>query len=357
MDLTHVGLSISTRRKLASIVLVVIIFAVLTGLLALLHGRQVVFGVLDGVFVGVGVGLFEQFYVQSARGRWFRNIHPLRSITIYTIVVAILLITASNMAHLLLRGVYNSPVPYGRLVLALPQVIAIAVFGIVVMRAVHFIGIDTLFHLMIGTYHRPVIEKKVIVFLDINDSTGLAERLGDMQIKALVGKFLFDISKPITDHGGEIYLYKGDGLIALWNWQEAVRGSTILRAIDAIFANVRREQERYQRQFGVAPTFRIGVHGGDVVVSEQGDTKRSIGIYGITINIASRMEEAAKAHHVLCAISGDVAQALSQSENRLHLIGSEKIKGISTEIPIFEYRIAAELIAMPPERSLKLRLG
>ena len=30
-----------------------------------------------------------------------------------------------------------------------------------------------------------------------------------------------------------------------------------------------------------------------------------------TINIASRMEEAAKAHGVACAISGDVAQALS----------------------------------------------
>ncbi len=178
-----------------------------------------------------------------------------------------------------------------------------------------------------------------------------------MQIKALVGKFLFDISRPITDHGGEIYLYKGDGLIALWNWQEAVRGSTILRAIDAIFANVRREQERYQRQFGVAPTFRIGVHGGDVVVSEQGDTKRSIGIYGITINIASRMEEAAKAHHVPCAISGDVAQALAQSEDRLHLIGSEKIKGISAEIPIFEYRVAAEPVAAPARRGLKLRVG
>jgi class 3 adenylate cyclase len=118
------------------------------------------------------------------------------------------------------------------------------------------------------------------LFLDINNSTGLSERLGAVQIKSLVGKFLFDISKPITDYGGEIYLYKGDGLIALWNWNEAIRGNRILRAIDAVFASVARERPEYQRQFGVVPRFRIGVHGGEVVVSEQGDTKRAIGVYG-----------------------------------------------------------------------------
>ena len=134
----------------------------------------------------------------------------------------------------------------------------------------------------------------MLLFLDINNSTGLAERLGAVQIKSLVGKFLFDISKPITDHGGEIYLYKGDGLIALWNWDEAIRGNKILRAIDAVFAAVRREEVAYLREFGVVPRFRVGVHGGEVVVSEQGDTKRAIGVYGSTINIAARMRRSSQ---------------------------------------------------------------
>jgi adenylate cyclase len=202
-----------------------------------------------------------------------------------------------------------------------------------------------------------VVEQKVLVFVDINNSTGLAERLGALKIKSLVGKFLFDISKPITDYGGEIYLYKGDGLIAIWDWQEAVHNDKILRAIDAVFAAVSRERGRYLAQFGVAPTFRIGVHGGDVVVSEQGDTKRSIGIYGSAINIASRMEEAAKAHRVLCAISGDVAQVLSDSRDRLHSIGSEKIKGISAELPISQYRIAGEPVAVPLEETWNINSG
>jgi adenylate cyclase len=121
------------------------------------------------------------------------------------------------------------------------------------------------------------------MFLDINGSTALAARLGAFTITALVGKFLFDISKPITDSGGQIYLYKGDGLIALWDWNTAIRGNKILRAVDGIFAAVRREHDECRRQFGVVPTFRVGV-------------------YGDPINIAARMEDAAREHEVACVI-------------------------------------------------------
>jgi adenylate cyclase len=339
-------ISISTRRKLVSILLAVVIFAVLAGLTTLAKGRPVVFGVTNAILVGTGVGLFEQFYVQSLRGRWFRNIHPLASIAIYTVVVAILFVLSINLTHLILYPFYELPVPWAHLPLLLPVVVAFSVIGIVVMRAVHFIGIDTLFHLMIGTYHRPVIQQKVLVFIDINNSTALAERLGALTIKSLVGKFLFDISKPITDHGGEIYLYKGDGLIAIWDWHEAIDHDKLLQALDAVFAAVRREEGRYLAQFGVVPRFRIGVHGGDVVVSEQGDTKRSIGIYGSTINLASRMEEAAKTHGVACVVSGNLAKALSDPAGRLHLIGHERVEGIAAEIPIYEFREAVP--AVPP---------
>jgi adenylate cyclase len=348
MILAPSHISISTRRKLSSILLAVTIFALLAGLTSFATRGSVTYAIIDSILIGSGVGLFEQFYVQSLRGRWLRSMHPLLSISIYTAFVAVLFVVAIHLSHLLTGELDTLPKAYRRLPFALPLVIAFSVIGIVVMRTVHFIGIDTLFHLMIGTYHRPVIQEKVLLFLDINNSTGLAERLGAVQIKSLVGKFLFDISKPITDHGGEIYLYKGDGLIALWNWDEAIRGNKILRAIDAVFASVRREEPAYQRQFGVVPRFRVGLHGGEVVVSEQGDTKRAIGVYGSTINIAARMEEAAKTHNVACAISGDVAQALADGEHRLLPIGDEQVKGISVEIPIFEYRVDDGRVSGPP---------
>jgi class 3 adenylate cyclase len=276
--------------------------------------------------------------------------HPLKSISIYTLFVVAIFILAVHLVHLALGNLRTLPIVYRRLPSALPIVITYSVIGIVVMRVAHFIGVETLFHLMIGTYHRPVVEERVLMFLDINDSTALAARLGAIETKSFLGKFLFDISAPITNNGGEIYLYKGDGLIALWAWREAVSGGRILQAIDAVFTAVQRERAAYLDQFGIVPDFRIGVHGGEVVVSEQGDTKRAIGIYGNTINIAARMEEAAKAHGVACVISGDVAAALPGSSDRLVPIGHERVRGISLEIPIFEYRVA-DAAAAPAEPS------
>jgi adenylate cyclase len=328
----------TTRGKLVSILLAMAIFAFLGGLTTVAVGRPVSYGIINAVLVGLSVGLFEEFYVQTLRGRWLRRMHPLGSIGIYTLFVVAIFLVAIHLSHLMLGSLGDLPIVYARLPFAIPEFVAFSVVGVIVMRVVHFIGAGTLFHLTVGTYHRPVPEPKVLMFLDINGSTALAARLGAFRITALVGKFLFDISKPITDFGGDIYLYKGDGLIALWDWNTAVRGNKILRAVDGIFAAVRRENDEYHRQFDVAPTFRIGIHGGNVVVSEQGDAKRAIGVYGDPINIAARMEEAARTHNVACVISGYVAEALDDREKRILPIGNETVKGISAPIPIYEYR-------------------
>ena len=330
-----VRLSTSSRRKLTSILLAVAIFVSLAMLTASVLGRPVINGLLNAIIVGTGVGFFEEFYVQSRRGRWLRSMHPLKSILVYALVVVALFLLSILLIRLILWDWNSLPWIYRHFPIVLPIVIAFSVVGIVVMRVAHFIGVETLFHLTIGTYHRPVVEKKVLMFLDINDSTALAVRLGAIEMKSFLGKFLFDISAPITNNGGDIYLFKGDGLIALWPWQEAVSCGKILHAIDAVFAVVQQEHDEYLKQFGVLPAFRIGVHGGEIVISEQGDTKRAIGIYGNTINIAARMEEAAKVHGVACIISGDVAKALPGPPARLVPIGYERGPGDCDRNPNF----------------------
>jgi adenylate cyclase len=262
--------------------------------------------------------------------------HPLRAIAIYILVVMVLYFVALHVTHLLLGRLDDLPAVYRRLPYGLAFFTSFSVVGILMMRVTHFIGLRTLFDLIVGTYHRPVLERKILLFLDINGSTALGETLGALAIRAFVRKFLSDVSQPIVDHGGEIYLYKGDGLVAIWNWADAIRADAILKAVDAMFAVVASERSAYEQAFGAAPGFRIGIHGGEVIVSEQGDTRRSIGIYGDTINIAARMEEAARAHGVRCVISEAVARALAD-RSCVREIGADRVKGISTPIPICEY--------------------
>jgi adenylate cyclase len=325
------------RRKLVFVLVATGVFGCLGAVTTLAVGRPVEIGATNAVLIGAGIGLFEEFYVQSQRGNWLRAMHPLRSIAVYVGVIVVLYLVAVHISHVLLGRLDDLPTVYRRLPYGLTFFTAFSVVGVLILRVIHFIGLENLFHLTVGTYHRPVEERKILLFLDINGSTGLGEKLGALTTRSLVRKFLFDVSQPITDHGGEIYLYKGDGLIAVWNWTTAINGDAILKAVDAMFGAVARERDAYQRLFGVVPSFRIGIHGGSVVVSEQGDTKRSIGIYGDTINIAARMEEAARAHHVPCVLSQTVATAL-MARDRIHEIGNEAVKGISTPIGICEYR-------------------
>ena len=326
----------STRGKLAAVLMTIVIFGCLGAVTTAAVGRPVEIGALNAVLIGTGIGLFEEFYVQSPRGNWMRARHPLRSIFIYIFVVMVLYLVALHVTHVVLGRLDDLPVVYRRLPYGLAFFTAFSIVGILMMRVAHFVGLGTLLDLIIGTYHRPIEERKVLLFLDLNGSTALAERLGALKMRALVRKFLSDLSKPIVDHGGEIYLYKGDGLIAIWNWADAFKRDAILRAVDAMYAAIAGEREAYERLFGAAPAFRVGIHGGDVVVSEQGDAKRSIGIYGDAINIAARMEEAARTHNVRCVVSEIVAGALA---DRTHIreIGEERVKGISVPIAICEY--------------------
>jgi adenylate cyclase len=326
----------TTRRRLAAVLLAMAIFACLGLVTTAAVGRPIEIGALNALLIGAGIGLFEEFYVQSPRGNWMRAMHPLRVIVIEILVVMVLYLVALHITHVVLGRLDDLPVVYRRLPYGLAFFTAFSIVGILMMRVAHFVGLRTLLDLIIGTYHRPVEERKVLLFLDINSSTALSERLGALTMRAFVRKFLSDLSPPIVDHGGDIYLYKGDGLIAIWNWADAFRQDAILRAVDAMFATVAHETEAYQRWFGVVPAFRIGIHGGAVIVSEQGDARRSIGIYGDAINIAARMEEAARAHNVRCVISEVVAGALAD-RTRVRVLGAEQVKGISAPIAICEY--------------------
>jgi adenylate cyclase len=336
-DRNSPSISPTTRRKALLVLVATSIFAGLGFVTTLAAGRPLLLGLSTAILIGLGVGLFEEFYVQSERGNWLRNMHPLRSILVYVCVIILFYFVAAHLIRLVLGRLDDLPTLYRRLPFGIMVFTIFSVVGVLMMRVVHFIGLENLFHLTVGTYHRPIRERKILLFLDINGSTALGERLGALSMRALVKKFLSDLSAPITDHGGDIYLYKGDGLIAIWNWAAATEQQSILRSVDAMYSAIERQRGAYEKTFGVAPSFRIGIHGGDVIVSEQGDAKRSIGIYGDAINIAARMEEVARAHQVRCVVSEAVVTGLGNVD-RLRALGEETVKGISTSIRVYEYQ-------------------
>jgi class 3 adenylate cyclase len=206
-----------------------------------------------------------------------------------------------------------------------------------VLRVITFIGGKNIFYLLVGKYHRPVWERKIFMFLDINGSTKLVDSLGPEKTNLLFGKFMFDASKPIVDNGGEIYRYQGDGFVATWNWEAGMNPAGIFQAVDDLYATVKREREEYEKSYGVCPDFRVGIHGGEIITCEEGDIRRNIAFYGDTINIAARMETKAKEAGVDCVVTSDVAKLFRDTSERLNKLGEESVRGINRNITIYGF--------------------
>jgi len=329
--------ALARNPAFASVAVAILIFTAVGSISAAMLGAPLPQVGVTAVFLGLGVGLFEQFYVQSPAGRGLRRMHPLGSIAIYTAVVCLLLLLASAITHLLFGVIEEMPADLWRLLHAVPIAIGGSLAGILAMRVIGFLGADTLIHLLTGKYYRPALEQRIFLFLDMKNSTAIAERLGAIRAMELIRKFLFDLSKPITDNHGRIYLYVGDGLIAIWDWSDKEAPPRVFRAIDAAFAAVEREADAYRAQFGLVPEFRIGVHGGTVVIAEEGDTRRAIGVFGDPINVAARMEQVAKERGAACIVSADVAREHASGDPRFRTLPPASVRGVKDPVEIYEY--------------------
>jgi class 3 adenylate cyclase len=193
----------------------------------------------------------------------------------------------------------------------LPRIVAIGfaislVFG-ALTEIGRLIGGPVLTSVILGTYHRPVREELIVMFLDIAGSTRLAEEMGELKVHDLITRFFFDIDEPIADHGGTVHAYVGDEVIVSWPvTRDAARNARCLKCFFAIEQRMARLERDYRREFAVVPSFRAGLHAGPVIVSECGDAKRQLAYFGDTMNVAARLCEYCKGAKLLLVASTEL---------------------------------------------------
>jgi len=165
------------------------------------------------------------------------------------------------------------------------------------------LGQNVLFNFAAGRYHRPRIEDRVLLFIDMESSTAIAETLGEIAFVVFLNRFVGDITDPIVMQRGEIHKYVGDELIVTW---PLARGVADARCIRACFDALRRLAARgadYERDFGRRAKFRAALHCGPVVIGELGSVKMEIALLGDTMNTAARIQQACRdtGHRILAS--------------------------------------------------------
>ncbi len=123
-----------------------------------------------------------------------------------------------------------------------------------------------------------------VVFTDLFGSTSVYEALGNAQATQAVTQVTDWIAKTIVEHGGRVVKLLGDGVLALFQNNQA--------AIDAVVEIQRRHQERMAKT-AVAHRLpiRVGISRGDVEIVA-GDC------YGDAVNVAARLSDLSGAHQI-----------------------------------------------------------
>ncbi len=152
------------------------------------------------------------------------------------------------------------------------------------------LGGSTLWALLVGRYLRPTREERLFMFLDLTDSTAIAERLGPFRFTDFKNDFFADVAQPVLTTGGQIYQYVGDEVVITWPMKEGLRNGAFLRCFFLLEDRVQRRAAYYQATYDCVPRFKAGCHGGEVVTAFIGDLKSDLAYSGDVVNTAARIE-------------------------------------------------------------------
>jgi adenylate cyclase len=209
------------------------------------------------------------------------------------------------------------------------------------------LGEGVLFNFIAGRYRRPRIEECALLFIDMESSTAIAERLGETGFLDFLNRFVGDVTGPIVAQLGTIHKYVGDEIIVTWPLAVGIRDGHCVSACFDALAKLDALAAAYVRDFGRRANFRAALHCGPVVIGELGIVKMEIAFLGDTMNTAARMQQACRdtGHRVLASAAlVDRLPALPPGVTKSP-IGQLRLRGKQDEIGLYALAAAAAMRA------------
>jgi adenylate cyclase len=196
-----------------------------------------------------------------------------------------------------------------------------------------------MFWLMLsGEYLRPKIENRIFIFIDINESTSIAEQLGHEKYFRMLRDFFSDITIPVLANDGEIYQYVGDEVLVTWPNTSANKNKS-LKFIRNTHYLLERLGKRYKKKYDHIPKFKAGVHAGEVTAGFVGLIKKELIYSGDTMNTTARIRSMCNDLNESFILSEDFMLDFEQPQNyQIDKIGTMELKGRAEPVKLFSLK-------------------
>ncbi len=190
-----------------------------------------------------------------------------------------------------------------------------------------------------GKYQQPVEEERVFMFLDLKDSTPLAEHLGNVKYSKLIQESFNDLNSIARKYNAEIYQYVGDEIVLTWNNLSQDYNLECIQLFFAFDDLLKARRDFYLEKFGVLPEFKAGCNEGSITATEVGFLKREIAFHGDVINTASRIQKLNSTLGTDILISTEMKSRLPESDNwEIETMGEQKLRGKDQPVEIFKIK-------------------
>ncbi len=171
-----------------------------------------------------------------------------------------------------------------------------------------------------------------VLFADICDSTGMAERLGAWRFSKILSRYYQDMTGAVFDQGGLVNKYLGDGLMAVFGVTRN-KPNPEERALLASLEMLTR-LEAISRAEGEKIEIGVGVNTGPTIAGYLGTEERvEYTVLGDAVNVAQRLQEQARPNRVF--IGAGTRAAINGNFN-FQAVGNVELRGRTHPVETFE---------------------
>jgi len=304
------------------------------------YGSAMIYSIILGVLVGVFYSIIEFIFEKYVSKRIKLWVILVSKTLVYLItIVAVfsfirLLFQVQNDVEVdLSRGWWQKDLSFW--VGILYFVIGSVIFSFIKI-AIEKFGRKNFMNILLGTYKNPKEEKRIFMFLDLKDSTTIAEDLGHFKYSRFIQDCFYDLDEVVSRFDAEIYQYVGDEAVLTWDYKKGLANNNCLELFFSFQQRLLYKTIYYQDKYGIIPKFKAGIHGGKLIVSEVGTIKKELAYHGDVINTTARIQAECNTYNSNLLISETLFNSLHlDSQIESTFIGKVLLKGKHKEVSIF----------------------
>jgi class 3 adenylate cyclase/tetratricopeptide (TPR) repeat protein len=171
-----------------------------------------------------------------------------------------------------------------------------------------------------------------VMFCDLVGSTELSHRLDPEELHEVIAAYQRACVRPVEQFGGHVARYLGDGVLVYFGFPLAQEDAAerALRAALEIRAALAELNDRRTHAGAEAISARIGIHTGQVVVTEAADEAHQE-TFGAALNVAARLQASAEPGGINVS---EATLRLVPGLFRTRDVGTPELKGVTQPIRV-----------------------